>query len=110
MKRFLIVLAAAALCSSALAQHFTTTFSGPTSIRLFSKNVPRTEIVLPKILFGVLATLLVWISINVTNCADGVDGLSGTLTIITLTTIYLLIDLQSGDADFTYSIMLFITL
>ncbi len=60
------------------------------------------------IVYGLLIVVLVWTSINVTNCADGVDGLSGTLTIITLTTIYLLIDLQSGDADFTYSIMLFI--
>ncbi len=60
------------------------------------------------IVFGLLIVILVWASINVTNCADGVDGLSGTLTIITLTTIYLLIDLQGGEADFTYSIMLFI--
>ena len=43
-----------------------------------------------------------------TNCADGVDGLSGTLTIITLTTIYIMIDMQGGDADFSYSILLFI--
>ena len=35
------------------------------------------------ILFGVLAVILIWVSINVTNCADGVDGLSGTLTIDT---------------------------
>ena len=28
------------------------------------------EIVLPKIVFGILATILVWVSINVTNCAD----------------------------------------
>jgi len=37
-----------------------------------------------------------------------VDGLSGTLTIISLATIYLLIGLQEGDADFSYSILLFI--
>ena len=60
------------------------------------------------IVLGLLIVILVWTSINVTNCADGVDGLSGTLTIITLTTIYLLIDIQGGDKDFTYSIMLFI--
>lgn len=48
-----------------------------------------TEIVLPKILFGVLATLLVWVSINVTNCADGVDGLSATLASVTLMSFYL---------------------
>ena len=46
------------------------------------------EIVLPKIVFGILATILVWVSINVTNCADGVDGLSATLTSITLMSFY----------------------
>lgn len=42
----------------------------------------------PKWLFILLAVLLVWVSINVTNCADGVDGLSGTLTIISLMTFF----------------------
>lgn len=46
------------------------------------------EIVLPKIVFGILATILVWVSINVTNCADGVDGLSATLTSVTLLSFY----------------------
>jgi len=39
---------------------------------------------LPFWLFVVLGTLLVWASINVTNCTDGVDGLSSSLTIISL--------------------------
>ena len=38
----------------------------------------------PYVLAGVLIVILVWTSINVTNCTDGVDGLSATLTIITL--------------------------
>lgn len=66
------------------------------------------DINLHPLLFGLLIVVLVWTSINVTNCADGVDGLSGTLTIITLTTIYIMIDMQGGDADFSYSILLFI--
>jgi len=39
------------------------------------------------VLYVLLATALIWLSINVTNCADGVDGLSGTLAIITLLSI-----------------------
>ena len=39
---------------------------------------------LPIWLVYILIIALVWMSINVTNCADGVDGLSGTLTMITL--------------------------
>lgn len=43
-----------------------------------------TKLVLPPVVFAVLAAALIWGSVNVTNCADGVDGLSATLTIITL--------------------------
>ena len=62
-------------------------------------------VVLPPVLFAVLAVVLVWVSINVTNCSDGVDGLSGTLTIITLMTIFLAS--ESGDGSFPYLILLF---
>ena len=37
--------------------------------------------------------------IDITNCSDGVDGLSGTLTIITLATIYILIRLLGKGGD-----------
>ena len=36
------------------------------------------------IVYAIGIVILVWASVNVTNCADGVDGLSGTLTIITI--------------------------
>ncbi|MDF2686816.1 MAG: glycosyl transferase family 4, partial [Clostridia bacterium] len=42
---------------------------------------------IPSLLFIIFATILIWISINVTNCADGIDGFSGVLTIITLSSI-----------------------
>ena len=42
-------------------------------------------IVLPEFVFLPLATLLVWVSINVTNCTDGVDGLASSLAIVSLT-------------------------
>ena len=38
---------------------------------------------IPPLLFLLLATVLVWVSINVTNCSDGVDGLCGTLSLAT---------------------------
>lgn len=44
---------------------------------------------IPPVVFGILTVILVWVSINVTNCADGVDGLSGTLTVTTLLTLYI---------------------
>lgn len=64
--------------------------------------------VLPPVVYGVLAVILVWGSINVTNCADGVDGLSGTLASITLATVYLIMQSKDIAPDFAYLILLFI--
>ena len=38
----------------------------------------------PPVVFIVLATILVWASINVTNCADGVDGLCAILCMVSI--------------------------
>ncbi len=53
----------------------------------------------PMILYVLLGTILIWASINVTNCADGVDGLCGCLSAVTLTAVSLLlwiVDYQSN--------------
>ena len=65
------------------------------------------EVTIPPLLFGILIVILVWTSINVTNCADGVDGLSGTLTIISLMTIYIIDKMKGMPEDFPYLILLF---
>lgn len=65
------------------------------------------DLTIPPLLFGLLTVALVWGSINVTNCSDGVDGLSGTLAIITLATFYV-IDNITGEDDFTFLILIFI--
>lgn len=39
------------------------------------------------IVFTLISTVLIWTSINTTNCTDGVDGLSGTLVLIALLTL-----------------------
>lgn len=65
------------------------------------------ELVIPPILFAVLTVVLVWVSINVTNCSDGVDGLSGTLAIVTLMTIFVLDRLLGVVDPFNYTILLF---
>lgn len=66
------------------------------------------DVTINKILFGFLIVVLVWVSINVTNCSDGVDGLSGTLTIITLATIFGIDAIKGMDKDFAYLILIFI--
>lgn len=65
------------------------------------------QFTLPTALFAVAAVILVWASINVTNCSDGVDGLSGTLTLITLSTIYILIRFLGEGEEFAFPILLF---
>lgn len=64
-------------------------------------------VTIPPVLFAILTVILVWASINVTNCSDGVDGLSGTLTIITLMSIFVLDNLLHIEDDFNYCILLF---
>lgn len=79
-------------------------FNGSTLVLGFTGQ----SITLPPVLYAILAVILVWVSINVTNCADGVDGLSGTLSCISLATFYLI--MQAGDkaSGFQYLILIFI--
>lgn len=79
-------------------------FNSSTIYLMFTKS----EVTLNPILFGILAVILVWVSINVTNCSDGVDGLSGTITIITLSSIYAFDTIRNIDSDFRFIILLFI--
>ncbi len=41
-------------------------------------------VLIPFPLYILLGTLLVWVAINVTNCTDGVDGLSSSMTIVSI--------------------------
>ncbi len=65
-------------------------------------------ITLHPIVYIILAIILVWASINVTNCADGVDGLSGTLASITLITIYIIMKNRELSPSFMYLILVFV--
>lgn len=65
------------------------------------------QITLHPALFAVCGIVLVWAAINVTNCADGVDGLSGTLVIVTLTTFYITNKIMGTGADIAFPVLLF---
>ncbi len=45
---------------------------------------------IPVAVFFVLGVILIWVSINVTNCSDGVDGLCASLCCVTMTAFALL--------------------
>lgn len=53
----------------------------------FSISLLKWTIELPRWLFVLMSTFLLWISINFTNCTDGVDGLLGTVSVISITTL-----------------------
>lgn len=48
------------------------------------------EYEIPVAVFFVLGVILIWVSINVTNCSDGVDGLCASLCCVTMTAFALL--------------------
>ena len=79
-------------------------FNG-TTIRIISLDM---TLEIPKVIYGILAVILVWVSINVTNCSDGVDGLSGTLTMTTLMTLYIVMEILQVATGFSYNILLFV--
>lgn len=77
-----------------------------TAIKLALFNI---DITLPVWLFAILSIILIWTSINVTNCADGVDGLSATVSIITLLGIYFTIQKLNSGIEFAPQILIFIS-
>lgn len=52
------------------------------------------------VIYVLLAMLLIWVSINVTNCTDGVDGLSGSIGIATILTFYLVFVSTIDNQDY----------
>ncbi len=52
---------------------------------------------MPKVIYVILAVGLIWLSINVVNCTDGVDGLCGSLSMVT---IFLFMQSASGTQLF----------
>lgn len=50
-------------------------------------------------IYVIVSTILLWISINTTNCTDGVDGLSSTLVLIALITLGVIFYFILGHID-----------
>ena len=52
---------------------------------------------IPYPLYLVLIVVLIWASINVVNCTDGVDGLSASLAVVSIGTFLLAYGEELGD-------------
>lgn len=83
--------------SIVIAEMNGTTVWIPFSYKLFLLPLPA---------FIVLGTVIIWISINCTNCSDGVDGLSSTLAIIGLVSLGLILYLVLGNVKISEYLLL----
>jgi UDP-N-acetylmuramyl pentapeptide phosphotransferase/UDP-N-acetylglucosamine-1-phosphate transferase len=57
-----------------------------------------TEVAVHPLVFLTVSTLILWVSINTTNCTDGVDGLSGTLVLLALVSLGIIFYFVIGHA------------
>lgn len=67
------------------------------------------EFEIPAVIYVILGVILIWASINVTNCADGVDGLCASLSIVTLATIFFAQD-EETDSDVAMHLLVWMSL
>ncbi|MCH5268453.1 MAG: phospho-N-acetylmuramoyl-pentapeptide-transferase [Lachnospiraceae bacterium] len=52
---------------------------------------------LPVPVYFILAIILLWVSVNVTNCSDGVDGLCGSLCCVVIASFAVMFPIRLGD-------------
>ncbi len=72
-----------------------------TQIVFFNRTVT-----LPVVVYVILGTVLIWVSVNVTNCSDGVDGLCGSVSVVIFLAYALIFHQQLGEA-YTGSCLVF---
>ncbi len=78
-------------------------FNASHSLALFGWTL-----VLPPWLFLLVATFVLWVSINFTNCTDGVDGLLGSVSIVSLATFAAVFLLMGDSTDLAQMCFIFI--
>ncbi len=57
------------------------------------------ELHIHPIVFGVIVTVLVWMLINAVNCSDGIDGFCGSLTSVSLISVFVLLYINKASQD-----------
>ena len=85
---------------------FTYYFYNSSQVKLY---ITDSTFTIPAPLFIILAGVLVWTAINVTNCTDGVDGLCGSLVMTVLLPLAFMVT-KSGAADMLLPMIMFVTL
>ena len=85
---------------------FTYYFYNGSQVKLY---ITDSTFTIPAPLFIILAGVLVWTAINVTNCTDGVDGLCSSLVMTVLLQLAFMVT-KSGAADMLLPMIMFVTL
>lgn len=85
---------------------FTYYFYNGSQVKLY---ITDSTFTIPAPLFIILAGVLVWAAINVTNCTDGVDGLCGSLVMTVLLPLAFMVT-KSGAAEMLLPMIMFVTL
>lgn len=85
---------------------FTYYFYNGSQVKLY---ITDSTFTIPAPLFIILAGVLVWTAINITNCTDGVDGLCGSLVMTVLLPLAFMVT-KSGAADMLLPMIMFVTL
>lgn len=85
---------------------FTYYFYNGSQVKLY---ITDSTFTIPALLFIILAGVLVWTAINVTNCTDGVDGLCGSLVMTVLLPLAFMVT-KSGAAEMLLPMIMFVTL
>lgn len=78
----------------------------PDGIVRFWLPFTSSEIAVAPAVYIILCTIMLWASINTTNCTDGVDGLSATLVLIALLTLGVLFYVVLGHKDISAYLLL----
>ena len=65
-------------------------------------------VTLNPIIYAILIIILIWVSINVTNCSDGVDGLCGTLSVVTLASVYILFKSFNIESAYRHTVLIMV--
>ena len=74
----------------------------------FDISLFKLTVTLNPIIYGVLIVILIWVSINVTNCSDGVDGLCGTLSVVTLASVYILFKSFNIESAYRHTVLIMV--
>lgn len=88
------------LVASFILYYFNSNYLVNGEVTLWLPFVTHTIVVAPWV-FIIVSTVIIWASINTTNCTDGVDGLSSTLVLVALVTVGGLFYFVLGHKEFS---------